>query len=123
MTLFIYGSLKVGGFNHERFGFDKLKFLGNHTLSSYELWEIGQYPGMVYTGLVKNKVKGELYEVDEEGKDFLYLKRVEEGAGFQLAQASGLFEQKPIFTFLYKGYVDGYTKIEGGEWKPLESTS
>lgn len=63
-TLFLYGTLKRGGFNHVFLAGQK--FLGiARTLPGFTLYSLGDYPGMVRAPGDTVGVTGELWAVDE----------------------------------------------------------
>lgn len=86
MRLFVYGSLKKGFFNHDRFGFgDAATFLGEGTASGVSLVRLGDLPyphAFVNEG---GEVKGELYEL-EDTRIADALDAMERGAGYESRQ-------------------------------------
>lgn len=119
MKLFIYGSIKKGFFNHKRFGFDKLPFLGEHKVKGYCLINLGAYPGMVPSPQDEDEVKGELYEIDDGSKDYAFLYKVEANAGYTTTAVDYVKEDKqkvPIVAFIYRGSIEDGPKVEGGNW-------
>lgn len=114
MRLFVYGSLKKGFFNHKRFGFDKLNFLGEKVIKGYALINLGQYPGMVNAD-PESTVKGEIYEIDDGTSEFNHLNNVEKGAGFTFNQVNIPGEE--LYAFLFAYGEDEGMRIDGGEWK------
>lgn len=124
MILFVYGSLKKGFYNHERFGFDKIPFIGKCELKGYELFSLGHYPGMVPTNSESDVVKGELYDINDASPEFIFLDRIERGAGFGLSSVK-ILEKKdfPKLSKLTTAYAYTYhggdygAKIENGEWE------
>lgn len=82
MKLFVYGSLKRGFFNHDRFGFSgAAEFLGEGTASGVALTQLR---GMPYPHAFKypdSVVKGELYELNNK-QIADALDRMERGAGY-----------------------------------------
>lgn len=74
-TIFVYGTLKKGCYNHNRWlGPWSLMihgdFKGYLTLTGYAL-HTGQYPCMVRTNDALDKVRGELYTISDLGKKAL----------------------------------------------------
>jgi gamma-glutamylcyclotransferase (GGCT)/AIG2-like uncharacterized protein YtfP len=82
-TLFVYGSLKRGFFNHNRFGFDKAaRFIGEGTAEGVGMVRLGRMPYPHAYHAPGMRIAGELYK--------LHNKRVEEaieqmeiGAGYK----------------------------------------
>jgi gamma-glutamylcyclotransferase (GGCT)/AIG2-like uncharacterized protein YtfP len=83
MRLFVYGSLKKGFFNHNRFGFgDAAKFLGSAVARDVSLVRLGNLP---YPHAFKSEggeVVGEVYEL-EDTRIADALDQMERGAGYE----------------------------------------
>lgn len=64
MRVFVYGTLKRGGYNHHYLS--KAEFLGDYcTPPKYAFYDLGYYPAM--TGEDKRiAVKGEVYQIDKK---------------------------------------------------------
>jgi gamma-glutamylcyclotransferase (GGCT)/AIG2-like uncharacterized protein YtfP len=62
-TLFVYGTLRKGGSQHERMR--NARFLAEATVSGL-LYEIDWYPGVVLDESQRYRVHGELYQVSDE---------------------------------------------------------
>ncbi len=115
--VFVYGTLKRGKRAHSLLSW--AKFVGEGTVSGYEMYIVRDYPGIVRG---EGKVRGEVYEVDEEtlkkldeyeGVPFYY-ERVEETTELD----SG--ERVRAYLYLYKGSVKGLRKAglnERGEYE------
>jgi len=59
--IFVYGTLKRNkGANHF---LSNAKFIGEGVIQGYEMYIVGYFPGIVKG---KGKIRGEVYEVDEE---------------------------------------------------------
>jgi len=63
MRVFVYGSLMKNRFNHKRY-LKGQTYLGQAVLPGYALFELSSYPGIIPDP--KEKVLGELYEIDNE---------------------------------------------------------
>jgi len=64
LRIFVYGTLRRGGFYHDRY-LSRARFLGlARTALGFVLTDLGRYPGMIRGG--SEAVIGELYEVDAE---------------------------------------------------------
>ena len=60
-TLFVYGSLMRGGYNHPGFMADAV-YIGSATITGFDLYDLGYYPGIRHTN-EQHVVRGELYDV------------------------------------------------------------
>lgn len=82
MRLFVYGSLKKGFFNHNRFGFgDAAKFVGEGTASGVSLVRLGDLPYPHAFVNEDGQVKGEVYDLDDE-RIANAIDAMEHGAGY-----------------------------------------
>lgn len=71
MKIFIYGSLKKGFYNHDVLKSIDARFIKNvQTTPDYLLVDLTYFPGLVRSENGKS-IKGELYEIDEQGKKIL----------------------------------------------------
>lgn len=114
MKVFVYGTLKRGYWNHRLL--EKSKFVGEGTISGYELYDLGSYPGII-PGEKKDEVDGELYEIDNEtlirldrleGEGFLYLRKEVE------VDINGHMEK--VLIYVYNRKVKGAKKLKR-EWR------
>lgn len=82
--LFVYGTLRKGFMNHERFEMNKQKFLGSTFVPYYKLYGIDEcIPCIVFTNKISDSVFCEMYEVDVETMDFI--RSIEKRAGYREA--------------------------------------
>ena len=125
-TLFVYGSLMKGRYNHDAYMRNAV-FQGKGYIEGYALYDLGHYPGVIHEG-GHGKVLGELYEVS--GEDYERICRLEgNGQLYQSVLINARFEgygdTALAETFVYLGHVDKARKIteerqpwmEGGEEK------
>lgn len=94
MKLFVYGTLKMGGINHDWYLYNS-KFLKHHKMKGFTLLDIGHgFPYMVKSSNSKDVVFGELYEVSEsrilkidmlEGVPHLYQRQYTENIYYYLS--------------------------------------
>jgi gamma-glutamylcyclotransferase (GGCT)/AIG2-like uncharacterized protein YtfP len=115
--IFVYGTLKRGGTIH--WIIENFPFLGRAEAEGFMLYDLGSYPAMV-PGV--GVVYGEVYEVSEEalqsldwveGVPVLYRRELIEVSfedGFSLK----------AWAYIYNGDVNGYSRIESGEWRVLQ---
>ena len=61
--VFVYGTLKKGGALHGHL--ENAKFVKEEELSGFEMFNVGWFPAIVKTDNKDSKVKGEVYEVDD----------------------------------------------------------
>ena len=76
--ILVYGSLKQGYWNHERFNLDA-NYRWKGVVYGFKLMDLGPYPGAVY-GTSTDGIICERYEVDDE--TFRFLDLMERGAGY-----------------------------------------
>lgn len=88
-VLFVYGTLKRGFKNHRHIA--DQRFVGEaRTAPGYQLYDLGDYPGLVADGTDTLGVNGELWEVDAAG-----LVRLDEFEGV----AEGLYRRVRVELF------------------------
>ncbi len=63
-TLFVYGTLMTGKVNYQRF-LEGQEFLGSAILNGYALYNLGWYPGAIKSDNCEDKVKGEVFRIDD----------------------------------------------------------
>lgn len=61
--VFVYGTLMRGQANHKSYLLES-EYIGDGEISGYALYDVGCFPGIVVE--TDDKVKGEVYFVDEE---------------------------------------------------------
>lgn len=114
--IFVYGTLKRGGSNHRQIA--DQEFVGMaRTAPGYQLYDLGDYPGMVAAPEDQLGVTGELWSVDEAA-----LRRLDRFEGVD----QGLYRRVPIAlqppdaqrvaeTYLYNKSVSGRPAL-GPTW-------
>lgn len=80
----MYGSLKKGFFNHERFEINKGKFIKNASLDGFQMYSLGMFPAIVRTDRAEDIVHGEIWQIDM-GR-FLFINSIEVSTGYALGQ-------------------------------------
>jgi gamma-glutamylcyclotransferase (GGCT)/AIG2-like uncharacterized protein YtfP len=82
VSVFVYGTLMRGQINHSYY-LSKSKFLGAAELPDYAMYAVNSFPGIVTAS--SEKVKGEIYSVNEEtlrkldcleGEGSLYIRKI-----------------------------------------------
>ena len=124
---FVYGSLRRGQFNHERFrGFPEAFQCEGFIRGAY-LKSLGAYPAIVPTEDQEAIVKGEIYDLPEDLHDVIL--RMELGAGYEFRPVEVLVEanreEQPGITvpieasayfFRLPERIANVEPIEGGDW-------
>lgn len=132
MKLFVYGTLKSGEFNHDRYNFNKTAvFLGAATAPGVEIMQVAGYPYPHAQLGTEVPAQGELYELDlNEPKaltTFLNLLRMEEQAGYSLQWTDVIDEHgrvETVMVFVAYGWKLtglhrlGFTKLQS--WTGVE---
>jgi gamma-glutamylcyclotransferase (GGCT)/AIG2-like uncharacterized protein YtfP len=81
MKLLVYGTLKQGHMNHERFSMDEQEFLTKGSISEFALVQPAGFPFPFLIPEVGGTVVGEVYEVTDTLMGIL--DRMEKGAGYK----------------------------------------
>lgn len=83
MLLFVYGTLKMGHYNHDRFGFgSKSEIISSDTVKGITLVQKSNLPYPFAIKEIGGKVKGEVYNIDD--KTLLsHLDAMESSAGYK----------------------------------------
>lgn len=112
ITLFVYGSLKKGFYNHRLL--KESTFIGSGIISGYDLYDLGYYQGIKRGS---GEVLGEIYEIDQET-----LKRVDvlesEGYLYRRVPVEAKIEGDTVkaVTYVYNKSIDSSRRIER-EWR------
>lgn len=131
--VFVYGTFKSGERNHRFLSscFHNRLVEENATLSGVFLRDMGQWPGMVYSGNGEDVVQGQVWEIDESTKGML---DVLEGVGTPPQQTTAwpgfpvspyrrqtfVWRDKTIYSYVLDAQtysLDAYPKIKNGIWK------
>jgi gamma-glutamylaminecyclotransferase len=116
-TVFVYGSLKRGFYNHSLLNGQKFIGPGKTVLPDFTMFNVGAFPGVVQMG--NDFIYGELYDIDGdalEGLDYLeghpnfYCREV-----VQVKDDEGHKHDAWMY-FLPMDYVRGSSVVEGGQW-------
>lgn len=118
--VFVYGTLKRGFGNYERILENSSTFLGEYTSKEkYSMLNFGPFPGVLLNG--KGKIKGEVFEVDNNT-----FKRLDELEGYP--HFYNRLEIDTIYGKAWMYYVsrdDEYTRdrdlVADGDWKGNEN--
>ena len=119
-TIFVYGTLRKGFYNYDRFGGDEAfkphSVDGNvYIISEYKMYTNGMYPCIVKSFNKNDKVEGELYHIDDGL--FVILRNMEIGAGYRMEEiqvndGDGIVNAY-VFTMTQK-------QVDNGMWKEIE---
>jgi len=82
LTIFVYGSLKKGFYNHPLLDVEGVEFLDTVEIPGVVLYDLGYYPAVVLTH-GPTLVEAEAYRVPQRVFDFL--NRMETGAGYDFS--------------------------------------
>ena len=115
--IFVYGTLKRGLSNHH--WLSSQRFLGEaRTAPRYRMVDCGGYPGMF--GVAENglSIRGEVWEVDDEGRRKLDVLEDVDAGLYELVPVSLLppFDDGSVSTYIYRWPVAGRPDI-GEEWR------
>ena len=113
--LFVYGTLKRGGENHEWINSQTFVAVAR-TKPLYRLFDLGGYPGMVPTedGIA---IQGEIWDVDAAGLARLDVLEDIEGGEYErvLIELEGEFSSQLVEGYLYLRDVSGRRDV-GACW-------
>lgn len=101
--IFVYGTLMSGMNNHHYL--ENSKYLGNCEIEGYEMYHLRYYPGIIEG---KGRIKGEVYEIDEET---LHLIDFLEGEGSLYIRKEIETEYGITYIYVYNKCIDNCNKI------------
>ena len=121
MRIFVYGTLKRGLSNHGWMAGQQ--FIAEaHTAPEYRMVDCGGYPGMFPVKLGGASIQGEIWEVDEAGRQKLDVLEDVEGGEYALepvqlmdVDTANDGVMAPVYTYIYKWSVVGMRNA-GVEW-------
>ena len=112
--VFIYGSLRRGHYNHDRFDFgSKTVFHGSEVLNGARLYDLGVYPCMVLTDRSEDKVVGEVYEFTDTKLERL-IHNMEIGAGYVEVEVT--VELGMVKTYVFETAPAEGVLVDSGDW-------
>lgn len=110
IKVFVYGTLMKGRSNFERF-LPHAEFLGCCTAVDFALYDLGSFPGVVYSK--GDKVKGELYKINRE--ILKSLDRLEGEGSLYLRLFTNAVDEndntEPAYIYVYNHDVSGKERI------------
>ena len=112
--LFVYGTLRRGYYNYDRFQLARnARHRGATVVRGARLFDLGSYPAMVLTADVRRRVKGELLDVDDEAV-VDGIRRMEEAAGYHTVTVDT--DAGAALTFVFERPPAGAVEIPSGDW-------
>jgi len=114
--LFVYGSLKHGFGNHNYF-LGNVRYLGScvTTKRSYQMVNLGAFPGVIEVSKNGNLILGELFEIDNRTLD--RVDRLESNGSFytrKLVEVVGSDDPVEAWMYLLPEYYLKYDGMEDG---------
>jgi gamma-glutamylcyclotransferase (GGCT)/AIG2-like uncharacterized protein YtfP len=111
-TICVYGSLRVGDYNNDRFAGSDMKHIKTTKITGYELYSLGPYPCAVKTDNPEDELIVDILEVSD--RKYQGITAMEHGAGYHSSQIEVdgidatiyLFKTPPTFAPL----------VESGDW-------
>ena len=113
--LFVYGTLLSGEPAHHLLGDARLVHAEAYTTPTYELVDLGGYPGMVEPGATR--IRGEVYSV--AAAIFAVLDDYEDAHDEYDRRVIVLAGGHEALTYIYRGEQAG-TPIPSGDWRARE---
>lgn len=124
MLVAVYGTLRKGLGNFQRF-LTECKYMGSYETSpNYSLYNLGSFPGLQKDGATP--VVMEVFEIDKNK-----LQELDRLEGYELdgPKNSNFYEREPIetpfgiaFTYFYYRKVLKANLIESGDWVEFQTT-
>ena len=129
MLLFVYGTLRRGGGNHDKLA--GARYVSSaRTVAGYELVDMGGYPAVLEQG--NDAIAGELYEVDdvlsraldafEEVPSLYERKRVRLDPINQQSRRDCLYPYADAYV-MTRERAGGAPRLEGGDWLSVSEFS
>jgi gamma-glutamylcyclotransferase (GGCT)/AIG2-like uncharacterized protein YtfP len=106
-----YGTLRKGMVNHP-FYTAGMNYIDTVTLTGYRLISLGEYPYAVATGDPANKIKAELFRLNEQQAKAIYEMELEAGYYYEDIQIG----QKKYGIFLFSQVNPNDVEIDCGDW-------
>jgi len=103
----VYGSLRPGEFNFERFS-QHLRHVEDTSVSGYDLYDLGPYPAAVSSSNKDSRIEVSVIEADAHVAPIIRM--MEEGAGYTPKNIAGL---GTIFVYPHEEGI----RIPSGNWR------
>jgi len=123
-NVLLYGSLRKGNYNYERFMdyFPKgLEFKSTTTIKGFDLYDLGSYPGIKKSDDPEKVLVVDIMTCSDDC--FNSINRMELGAGYSAETV--MIDETPYTIYLYEGRVNPSRLVATGDWnsRKLEVTS
>lgn len=115
MKIAVYGSLRKGEYNYERFKDyfkDGLEYVRTTIIDSWSLYDLGSYPGIKEATEPNNGLIVDIMECSEACFD--NIERMELGAGYRSEEIRVGDDICTIY--VYEGHVRAENLVESGDW-------
>lgn len=113
-TVFVYGSLMSGLYNHRRLETDGARFVREaSTEASFTLVDLGAFPGLIAAG--STSVCGEVYDVDDA--TLASLDELEGHPRFYCRTPIRLATGEEVQAYLLPAIYRRHPEIAGGDWR------
>lgn len=106
-----YGTLRLGMENHAFYA-EGMQYIDTIILNGYKLASLGDYPYAVDTGDPSNKIKVELFRLDDRQAKAIYEMELEAGYYYEEIQLN----QKKYGIFLFPQVNPNDEVISSGDW-------
>lgn len=119
-TIFVYGTIRKGDYNHHRSLNGGHEFIGEGILTGYQMYNLGSYPMITPTGNASHEIVGEVYKISDNDANFI--NRMEMGAGYYPIRVTINMKDGTTRTAIAYAMELGYeyykkqTLIPSGDW-------
>lgn len=122
MLVFVYGSLRKGFGNH--YLLENSQFVKEATLSGFQMYSLGGFPAITHSRSKKDKIKGEIYEVNEA--TLYHLDRLEGHPNFYFREAYFTDDREIVQTYILdRESIEKWNSplVKGGDWKEFKESA
>lgn len=114
MFVAVYGSLKRAFHNHHHY-LQNSDFVGNDTVSGFDMYSLGGFPGIVPNSEAESPVSVEIYDVNRATLE--RLDRLEGHPHFYERVLVFTDTGKQVNIYVYKGDTDDLYRVKSGCWE------
>lgn len=112
----VYGSLREGEYNADRFrrnyGAENFKYIRTTTITGYNIFDLGSYPGLKISNDPNSKVIVDIMEVSDEC--FQSIEWMEHGAGYSTIKVVDDETGQKFPAYMYE--YSATDLVESGDW-------